>query len=393
MENIEKDKASTLDTSFNKKIKRQNFIIKVLVVIVLSSGVFAYILNDFNMYSTPIIKVTSITNSSGQQQISGVLKNTDSAGDKVTVTNSYDKSLVYDNKYHNGDYLFVNIEDKMGESNSEFANKASGNTDSNYNLQIVDQKRDYLLAIPLILLIDLLILVGGIQGSLTILGLIVNISIFLIALKYYNKGYNVLGISIILCLIFSFLVLLLVNGFNRRTLIAEITTLASTLVMGIVSFLVIDYGPDVSYDFLGFLPEPFTVSDAKLLFLAEIIIGSLGAIMDIAVTITSTASELLEKDPTISKKALMKSARDLSEDITGTMINVVFFTNIAAIIPVFIISLKNDFQLNTIFANNVPFEVARFLTGSTAIILAIPFAIFATTLFHRHHITTQGGPQ
>ena len=199
--------------------------------------------------------------------------------------------------------------------------------------------------------------------------------------QLYGSGVNILLLSIALVVLFSVIVLLLINGWNRRTLISLYATLGAVAFIGLLSALVIWLGPKISYEFMEYLPEPYTRSEANLLFLSEILIGGLGVIMDIAVTITACASELIRKNPCISRSSLLFSCRQIADDITGTMINVVFFTNIASCIPVFIISMKNDISFFTVMRYNAFFEIARFLTGSTGIIITIPLAIFAASCF------------
>ena len=134
---------------------------------------------------------------------------------------------------------------------------------------------------------------------------------------------------------------------------------------------------------MEFMPQPHSNSDANLLLISEILIGGLGVIMDISVTITTCATELIDKNNLIDNKSLIKSCKDVADDITGTMINVVLLTNIAAFMPIFILAVNNEFRITTIIKNNMYFETIRFLTGSMGIIIAIPLSIFIVTKFSR----------
>lgn len=350
---------------FNKK-----FALKLVIVLLSSLLLFFAVYNDYDRYQSPIVKITGLSQETEKdgnirQTLTGTVKNGEHKGETITLENKYDPSLVYDEHYRPGSCLFVSIDS----GGSQLSGRITG------------VKRDHYAVLVLLVLLDLLLLVGGKQGFYTIIGLSLNITLFYGMLTLYEASANVLALSIGLVILFSSIVLLLINGFNKRTLISLLATLGAVAVIGLLSAAVIRFGPAISYEFMEYLPEPYSRSEADLLFLAEILIGGLGVIMDIAVTITSCSAELIRKDPLISKKALLFSCRQVADDITGTMINVVFFTNIAACIPVFILSMKNDISFFTVMKYNSFFEIARFLTGSMGIILTIPLSIFAASCF------------
>lgn len=351
---------------FNKK-----FAVKFIIVLFLSILVYAAVYNNYESYHTPIAKVTSVVQTNTKdgtirQTLTGTIKNGAHKGQTVTLENTCDPSLVYDDQYSRGNLLFLSLDDGQ---NSRLTGTVTG------------VKRDHYAVLVLLVLLDLLLLAGGKQGFYTIIGLCLNIVLFYGMLTLYEASVSVLSLTILLVILFSAIVLTLINGFNKRTLISLVATLAAVAAIGLLSAAVIHFGPEISYEFMEYLPEPYTRSEANLLFLSEILIGGLGVIMDIAVTITSCSAELIRKNPFISKKALLLSCRQVADDITGTMINVVFFTNVAACMPVFLISMKNDISFFTVMKYNAFFEIARFLTGSMGIILSIPLAIFAASCF------------
>ena len=137
------------------------------------------------------------------------------------------------------------------------------------------------------------------------------------------------------------------------------------------------------FEFLEYLERPYEHSDANLIFLTEILMGSTGVIIDIAMTIVSFAMELLSKKPDIKAKALIKSCSLVSENITGTMINVVLFTNLAGSIQLFILSMKNEVGLFTIFRYNIYFEATRFFVGGIGILLTIPLSAVISAIYSK----------
>ena len=94
--------------------------------------------------------------------------------------------------------------------------------------------------------------------------------------------------------------------------------------------------------------------------------------MDVAITISSSISELIQKDNNISVKNLQKSAREIGKDIMSTMSNVLFFTYLCSGLPIFVLALRNGFSMYNYISSNFTLELTRFLIGSIGIVLTIP---------------------
>ena len=280
--------------------------------------------------------------------------NTSDKGKSVSVHNKYDVSRVYDEKYSKGDIVFLNAK----------------------HTEIIGLKRDYFIAITFMILMSLLVIFGNKKGLLASLCLIVNVIFFYLIILAYMKGMNILLLTVLGSLGFTIIVLSLINGINKNMLVSLAATVAvSLIVLGLASALV--YMSKIDYDFLDFIPEPYTRNQANQFFLAQIIIG---AVIDVAVTITVASSEVINKNPHIQINELMRSAKAVADDITGTMISVVLFTNIAAIIPTFIISVANDIEYKTVMRFDAYFDIVRFLMAAVAILIAIPVSVLVSSI-------------
>lgn len=116
------------------------------------------------------------------------------------------------------------------------------------------------------------------------------------------------------------------------------------------------------------------------IFTSELILGGLGAIMDISISMSSSLNELIEKDKKITIKALTKSGFSIGKDIMSTMINVLFFTYICSVIPNLTIYFRNGVKMSHLINEYISLEMTRALIGAIGITLTIPIAIY-TTLF------------
>jgi uncharacterized membrane protein len=109
--------------------------------------------------------------------------------------------------------------------------------------------------------------------------------------------------------------------------------------------------------------------------------------MDVVVTMVMTVSEIVQTGEHVTRKSLIRSCRSVGDDLVGTMINLMFLTNIASCIPAFILYMRNGIHFSSILHYNVFFELARFLTGSIGTVLAIPVAAFiAIGWYERRHL-------
>lgn len=337
--------------------------------------------NDYRLYEAPIAKVVSIQeieNNARQngsyvekyatQSIQGVIQNGAYKGKQVGLTNQYAKSGVYDDIYSKGNDLFI---ENIKESKNGLTATISG------------KKRDQYIASTVIILIALLTALAGKKGIFVIASLAFNLVCFYYALVLYQQGINLLSLMIPLVISFSILTLYFIGGRSRLTLVSLLATLATVLIVTVISALVLHFYDKVDYDFMEYLPQPYEQSSANIIFLSEILIGSLGAVMDVVITMVSTVKELTVTSDEISSKELIASCRRVGDDILGTMINVMFFTNVASGIPFFLLCLRNDIMFTTIIRYNMFFEIARFLTGGIGIVLSIPISAFLAVYFYK----------
>ena len=105
--------------------------------------------------------------------------------------------------------------------------------------------------------------------------------------------------------------------------------------------------------------------------------------MDVVVTMIMTVDQISETAEAPGRKEFISSCREVGDDLVGTMITLMFFTNIAASMPNIILSMRNGIGFRTILRYNSFFELARFLTGSISVVLAIPISGAIAIYYYR----------
>jgi len=366
-------------------LKDKKLIMKILVFVICVCAIGMFTANDYFLYSKTIAKVTSVTNTYSKtrdgydgtytynekyytQTITAVIKNGTYKGKTVNLTNSYGKSEVYDTKYTKGDSVF--IEHVKGSGSSLTAN-------------IAGTKRDYFIAVILAMLFGLFLLVGGRKGALTILSLVLNMAAFYVVLRLYIGGVNILAMTIPMTIFFTAMLLFFMHGWNEKTMLSFAATIITVAITTVIAAVVIRFGSRVDYDFLDYLNQPYEQMDANYIFISEILVGCLGAVMDVVVTMVMTVNQIAETGIDLTRKDFIKSCRAVGDDLVGTMINLMFFTNIAASLTKFILFMRNGVAFKTILRYDVFFELARFLTGSIGVVLAIPVSAVVAIWFYR----------
>jgi len=188
--------------------------------------------------------------------------------------------------------------------------------------------------------------------------------------------------SIIASILFIIFSIIIVSGRNRKSISAIVGTLAGTFVSMLIAGIVIKINnwSGVHFEEMEFLTQP-----PETIFFIELMIGTLGAIMDIAISISSAVKELYDKNPNIHKKAIIKSSREIGQDIMGTMANTLVFAYLSGSIPTILLYLRDGVPITYIISINLTLEYMRAIVGSIGIVLSIPITIFTSILILKNH--------
>ncbi len=337
--------------------------IVALLLISISILCFSFIVRDEQYYKKCIAKIVSVSDiSEGEQVIHATIMNGNHKGENVQLKNTMsNNSLAYHLTFKVNDEVFINIQ--------EDANKKIVSS------QILDYKRDIHIAYVGILFTLLVLLVGGLKGLSSLASVTVNITIISVVVSLFLQGYNLMLITSLASVLFIFTSVSIVSGINKKTISAIAGTFASTLVAMIITTAVIwvTHSNGIHYEEMEFLTCP-----PEQIFPAEILIGTLGAIIDIAISISSSIQEIHAKDPWIGQKALINSGMEIGKDIMGTMSNTLVFAYISGSIPMILLWIKNGSSFVDIVNININLEIIRALAGSIGIIISIPITVYVS---------------
>lgn len=236
--------------------------------------------------------------------------------------------------------------------------------------------------------------VGRVNGLKSIISLIfTGIMIVFFLIPWIISGYNPILIAIITAALSTIVTFYLNNGWSKKTLAAVCGTLSGVTIAGGISYWAgrIAYLSGMTMDKaeqLIYIADDTGMQVRGLMF-AAILIASLGAIMDIGMSITSSAFELYSVNDKLSKKSLFKSSMNVGKDIIGTMTNTLILAFTGGLLNLLIITMANRMPyVQFINLDMFSIEFIQALAGSIGLVLTVPItAAAATWLAHKYGST------
>lgn len=355
----------------------------VILAVLLVGGLLCWgVQHDAFLYKTPVGRVTKVTNKkrlsqvdnfhnhdfSQKQTLQVQILNGQYKGKSVQVQNTFSASQAMDLSYRKKQQLFLHIQRKAG-----------------HQLQatITDLKRDTVIVSLSFLAIVLLLMTMKFSGFMALMSVLLNGVLFFLAIKLdvQSQGADVLAIFATLAFVFAGMTLFLVLGKTRQMIVTFGATIIGTLGSVVVTLLVLKFTHEQG---LHFETMAYVTQNPQPVFLAETILGSLGAVMDESTDIISSLFALHEERPQMSRYQLFLSGREIGKSIMGPLINVLFLIFMADTFAMMVLYLRNGNSWGYAFTMNMSLGMVQSLVSGIGIVLAIPAAsLFASSLLKR----------
>jgi uncharacterized membrane protein len=230
-----------------------------------------------------------------------------------------------------------------------------------------------------------LLLVGRMKGFKTIITLAVTIIlIFWVLLPLLLAGYSPILLAVGIAAVAIAFTLFVIGGLNRKSVVAILGTITGVVVAGLMAFWagslarLTGFGSHEA-QMLYFMDQ--TIDFRGLLF-AGIIIGSLGAITDIGMSVASAAAEIKQACPDIRPGDLVRGAFNVGRDVMGTMANALILAYVGAAIPMLLLVMGYEIDwLKVINMDVIATEFVRGIAGSIGLIAAVPVTAILSGYF------------
>ncbi len=179
-------------------------------------------------------------------------------------------------------------------------------------------------------------------------------------------------LSAIVIIIFT---LLVIGGLRAKSVAAIVGTVSGVTVAGILALWVGEISSLTGFSseearMLVFMEHQINV---RGLLFAGIIIGSLGAVTDVGMSVASAASEISGADPRIKPYQLIRAGMNVGRDIMGTMSNTLVLAYAGGAMPLLLLLVGYEMEwMKIINMDLVATEFVRGIAGSIGLIISIP---------------------
>jgi uncharacterized membrane protein len=239
-----------------------------------------------------------------------------------------------------------------------------------------------------ILFVAFLLIFGGKKGFNTVLSLAFTCAaVFAVFIPAILSGKNIYVLSILVCAYTIIMTLLLVIGFNKKSLVAAMGCLGGLALSGII-IVIMDHVllltgiVDENSRYLANIPVDPPINLRAIIF-AGIIIGAMGAVEDVATSLASSLWEIKEKAGKIEFKTLFRSGLTIGRDIMGSMANTLILAYIGSSLSVVLILSVFSGSLLALFnMEMIVVEILQALIGSLGILFAMPLTSFFCAAFY-----------
>ena len=256
---------------------------------------------------------------------------------------------------------------------------------------VYEYNRSYGLLIILLVFLAVTVLVGGKTGAKSLLGLALTIACLLwVLLPALLRGAPTVPSTFLLCAYVAVVCFTLLGGVNRKTLCAMLGTIAGTalaMLFGIGAQALLRINGFRISDVEPLLQLRQTGSPVGLqgLLTAGILVGALGAVMDVAMSVSSAVWELKAVNPDLTGRQLWRSGMNIGKDMVGTMTNTLILAFMGGSFTLILYLYSLELPVHELLSSAyLSIEVISGVASSIGVILSVPLtAAIAAALFGR----------
>jgi len=221
--------------------------------------------------------------------------------------------------------------------------------------------------------------------------------IWKVLIPSYLLGWDPILISLALVSLITIVTLSLVTGLSRVTLVATLGTMGGVLVTCLLAYTlfpmfkltgaVMPWAETVLY-------SGFDTLNLNHLFIAAVFIGASGAVLDLAMDISTAMYELVIHNPEIGFSKLVKSGFSVGKAMTSTLVTTLLMAYISSEIGLIMAFMSKGISpISIINTNFLAAEIFRTIVGSLGLILVAPLtALLGGVIYTQNKKSGLAGP-
>jgi uncharacterized membrane protein len=237
------------------------------------------------------------------------------------------------------------------------------------------------------ILFILMILIGGKKGARSFIALFFNFAVLFLTILFMTDPHvNPIILTVIASTLISCITLFFINEVNRKTATAFFSTIITIVILLFFILFVTEnamiqgFGEEETEE-LSIFSLYIGVDFAKI-GAAVVIMSTIGAITDVAISIASPMREILNHNPLISRKELFKFGISIGKDILGTNTNTLFFAFFGGYLGLLIWFKDLSYSVGDIVNSKVfSAEMITIFCAGIGIALIIPITSWITAYF------------
>ena len=256
---------------------------------------------------------------------------------------------------------------------------------------VYTQDRESVIYIFALIYLLALCMIGGKQGIKGCLGLVFTFfCVIFVYLPLVYLKYSPFWTAVFVCFITTLVTMYLIGGPTRKTCAATLGTLAGVVLAGISAWCFSKASGISGYNVsdietLMTLWNTNRIQVGGLLF-SGLLISCLGAVMDVAMSISSAIDEIYKQNSVLTRTELFKAGLSVGRDMMGTDSNTLILAFAGSSVSTLLLDYAYDLPYQQIInSNNIGIAIMQGLAGSFGIVLSVPFTVLiCTVLFHKN---------
>lgn len=235
-----------------------------------------------------------------------------------------------------------------------------------------------------------LVLFAGKTGIRAILSFVITVlMIWKVLVPCYLKGYQPVYLGLLITFLLIFIIISLVYGFDKRMLSAVAGAslgMVVTCILGVIFTKQFNIHGAIMSNSESLLYSGYQDLSLTNIFMASIFIGASGAVMDLAVDITSAVYEVVGKKPDISWREATISGFQVGKAAMGTMTTTLLLAYSGGYIALLMVFMAQGTPIyNILNYKYVSAEIIETIVGSFGLVTVAPFtAITSGILLTKH---------